>query len=529
MPDFHVTALDVTILITYVVGTRVVLGWWSARRARGQGAEGYFLAGRRMAWPVIGLSFYVANMSGSTFVALPGSAYHDGIAVYNYEWLPVLVLVFFAAFFLPFYMRARVYTAPQFLEARYGRGARLAFAVFLLVANIFIDAAAALYAGATIMSVLFPAIPLWLTIAVTAAVAGAYIFAGGLGAVVLNDAIQAALIIVGGAAIAVLAFLELPSWDAVRQAAPPGALHLVRPPDDETMPWPGLFSGVLVIAIYFWCTNQFVIQRALGARSLDHARKGALLAGLLKLPNLFLLVLPGVMATVLYPDLARPDLVFPTLAFDLLPPGLRGLMLAALAAAILSSLEAILNSAATLFTMDLVRGVRPGAGDRALVRTGRAATLGFMVLSALWAPQIERFPTLWQYLQSILSYVTPPVVAVFLLGIFWPRGNRQGALWTLGAGIPLGVAAWWANEIGGATDLPYLYASGVMLAVSVLVFVAVSLATPPPGKDAAGCTWSPGLWREERRELAGRPWYDDYRRLSAGLAALTFVIVLWWW
>ncbi len=392
MSEFEIATIDIAILVTYVLGTRIVLGWWFARRARQGGAEDYFLAGRRMSWPIIGLSFYVANMSGSTFIALPGSGYHEGIAVYNYEWLPALLLVFFATFVLPLFLRERIYTAPEYLERRFGPPARTGFSIFLLLANIFIDAAAALYASAVVMQALFPAIPLWLTIAVAALVAGVYIFFGGLGAVVLNDAIQATLIIVGGGLLAWLTFEEVGSWAAVRAATTDEALHLIRPADDPVMPWPGLLTGVLIIGFYFWCTNQFVIQRALGARSLADGRRGALFAGLLKLPNLFLLILPGVMATALYPDLENPDTVFPKLAFDLLPVGLRGLMLAALAAAIFSSLEAILNSAATLFTMDLARAVKPGMGDRALVWTGRLATLGFMALAAIWAPADRELP-----------------------------------------------------------------------------------------------------------------------------------------
>ena len=287
---------------------------------------------------------------------------------------------------------------------------------------------------------------------------------------------------------------------------------------------------VLVIGFYFWCSNQFVIQRALGAKSLDHGRWGSLFAGLLKLPNLFLLILPGVMATALYPDLDNPDKVFPLLAFDLLPVGLRGLILAALAAAIFSSLEAILNSASTLFTMDFVRTLRPGVRDRTLVWTGRGATLGFMVLAAVWAPQITRFPTLWQYLQSVLAYVTPSVVVVFLGGIFWARGTRQGAMAALGLGIPLGVAAWVLNEVMAVWDIQYLYASGIMLGLAAILFVAVSLATPRPDPEQArDATWRPALWREEGQELAGKPWYANYRLQSAGLLAITALIVVWWW
>jgi SSS family solute:Na+ symporter len=529
MPEFEIGPLDLGIFFGYLLATRLLFGWYAARRAGG-GSEGYFLAGRKLTWPLIGLSFYVSNMSGSTFVGLPGSGYQNGIAVYAYEWMPALILVLFVFFILPFYYNARVSTAPEFLQRRFSTRTRIVFSVFLLCANLFIDAAAALYAGGTVVRALYPELPLWLPIAGAALLAGVYIFFGGLTAVVINDVVQAVVIMLGGVAIAWLAWTEIPSWAAVQAANPPAALELIQPADDAFMPWPGMFTGVLVVGLYFWCMNQFMIQRALGARSLDHARWGALFAGLLKLPNLFILILPGVMATVLYPELTNPDFAFPVLAFDLLPVGVRGVLLAALAAAILSSLESILNSAATLFTLDLVKSRWTDLDDRALVRIGRIATLGFMAVAAAWAPRIADFPTLWQYLQSILSYVTPPVVVVFLAGIFWPRANRRGAELTLLLGVPAGILAWWANEILVLVQIQYLYASGVMLLASLGLMVLASLSAPAPAAaQRAGLMWTPRYWRQEQQALRGTAWYRDYRLQASGLLLLTALIVAAWW
>lgn len=529
MSSFSVSTVDTVILVGYVVGVRLLFGWLVSRRIRGGGAEGYFLGGRRLGWPLIGLSFYVSNMSGSTFVALPGAGYHDGINSYNYELLPGLILVVFAAFMLPLYLRGRVVTAPEYLARRFDGRSQVVFSGFLLVTNTFIDAAAALYAGGTVIGALFPGVPLWATVAMAALVAGIYIVVGGLEAVVLNDTVQAALILVGGTVIAWMTWQRVPSWDAVREASPPRALHLLLPADDPVMPWPGLITGVLVVGIYFWCTNQFMIQRALGARSLEEGRRGALFAGLLKLPNLFILILPGVMATVLYPELERPDLVFPTLAFDLLPVGLRGLMLAALAAAILSSLESIYNSASTLFTYDFVARRKPDLDDDQLVRVGRWATAGFVLLSALWAPQIARFPTLWQFLQSVLSYVTPPAVAVFVLGMFWRRATATAAVVTLVLGLSGGVVGWVLVEVLRLASLQYLYAAGVSFALSTLLMVTVSLVTAPTALEAWRQTgWTSALWREDSRELRGRPWYGNWRVQALALLGLCGAILLWW-
>ncbi|MEJ2655964.1 MAG: sodium/solute symporter [Desulfobacterales bacterium] len=530
VPKLTVTTLDLAILIVYVLGSRIIFGWYIVRKRRQGDTEGYFLGGRNIHWTFIGLSFYVSNMSGSTFVGLPGSGYLNGIAVYNYEWLPVAILILFITFILPFYLESRVFTAPQFLEKRYNHHAKLFFSCFLLLANIFIDAAAALYAGAMVMQVLFPNFPLWQTVAVSALIAGVYIFFGGLDAVVLNDTVQALLILVGGTVISVMTFKRLSSWEAFKQAVAPAHLSLIQPASDPVLPWPGIFTGVLIVGLYFWCTNQFVIQRALGARSLEHGRRGSLLAGLLKLPNLFILVLPGVMAQTIYQNLDNPDMVFPLLAFDLLPIGLRGLMLAALAAAILSSLESIFNSAATLFTMDFVKHFYPRLSEPALVRTGKAATIGFMFLSALWAPQIARFPSLWQYLQSILAYITPPVVVIFMFGIFWHRGTATAATVTLAAGIPIGLLGWVFNEIAGVYQIQFLYACGLMTLVSGMIFMGTSLITTKPSDhQLAALTWNRSFWRRESRQLKNLVWYYNYRYQSAVLMAAALIIVLIWW
>jgi SSS family solute:Na+ symporter len=400
----------------------------------------------------------------------------------------------------------------------------VAFSAMLLLTSMLVDAPGSLYAGAMVLKTLLPGVSIWVTITVAALAAGVYIAFGGLGAVVANDALQAVLILAGGVVIAVLAWQAVPSWDAVVEAAPAGALNLMQPPDDPLMPWPGI-AGVFLVGMYFWCTNQFIIQRALGARTLDDGRWGALFAGLLKLPNLFILILPGVLATVLYPDLDNPDLVFPMLAFDLLPIGLRGFMLAVLAAAMLSSLEAILHSGSTLFTMDFVQPARPEMNTQELARWGRGATLLFMVFAVLWTPQISRFPTLWQYLQSILSYLTPPVVAVFLCGLFWRRANGAGALAGLVLGVPLGVLGWAAVELFGVFELQFLYAAVLMFVLGLALVVGVSLATPAPDiTKLEGHVWR----REDARVAPGTRWRADYRVQSAALLVVTFALVAWW-
>ncbi len=527
MQTFDVSPVDLTLVVVYLIASRIVPLALSSDKT---GAEGYFLGGRNFLWPLVGLSLFATNMSGSSFIGLAGAGYNQGIAVYSYEWMAVVVLIIFVFFILPFYVRSRVFTMPEFLEKRYDRRSRLAFSAFNVFANVFVDCAAALYAGALVIRTLFPAVPLWTSVVGLALIAGIYTIFGGLSAVVLSDTLQAMVLMTGASIIAVMTFRAIPSWEAVERAAPRDGLGIIQPANDPALPWPGLLTGVLIVGLYFWTTNQLMVQRTLGAKNLDHGRWGSLFAAALKLPILFIMILPGTMAVVLYPGLPNPDLVWPTLAFDLLPVGLRGIVLAALIAAITSSVDSVFNSASTLVTMDFVRAFRPGITQNGLAAVGRLTTGVVMVVAAAWAPQIQRFPTLWQYLQSVLSYVVPPVVAVFVLGILWRRANRHGAFYTLAIGVPLGVAGFVANEVFRLSSIQFLYVAGISFAVSCLLLVTVSLATAaPPREKVDGLTWERSIWAEESRALQNVPPYLNYRYLSLGLLAATAAIVIWWW
>jgi SSS family solute:Na+ symporter len=527
MPRFGLAPIDWTLIGLYalfIVGKGL---WWSRKH---RGALDYFLAGRNMTWPLIGASLYASNLSSTTLVGLAGAAYGTGISVYNYEWMAAVVLVVFAVFFIPIYLRSRVYTMPEFLERRYDRRSRTYFALLTLVGNIIVDTAGTLYAGGLVLQVVFPGVPMWETIAIMAVLAGLYTVAGGLVAVIYTDAVQAALLTVGAVVVAVKAFLAVGSWENVVAATPPEMLSLVRPLDDDFLPWLGLVTGVPLLGFYFWCTNQFMVQRVLSARSVRHGRLGALFAGALKLPVLWLMVLPGTMARVLYPQLENPDLVYPTLIFDMLPAGLLGLVVAGFLAALMSQIDSTLNSASTLVTMDFVRVRRPDLDDRQLMRIGRWTTAGFMVLAAAWATRIEQFGSLFRYLQNVLSYIAPPVVAVFLLGVLWRRANARGAFAALMTGLVLGTGLFLLNLTVWDGGLHFLYAGALLFLACALVHLGVSLATaPPPAERVTGLVWTPTAYRRESAELASGPWYADYRILGAALLVVTAAVVIAWW
>jgi SSS family solute:Na+ symporter len=422
--------------------------------------------------------------------------------------------------------------------------------------NIVIDTAAALYAGALVVQIIYPEIPLWQSVVVLGILAGVYTIAGGLKAVVYTDAVQAVLLLVGASLVAVLSFNAIGgSWSAVTAVIPADDLSIIRPMSDPVLPWPGVFTGVFLLGFYFWGTNQFMVQRTLAAKDLNHGRWGALFAGFLKLPVIFIMVLPGIFGRLLYPaaeypTLAQnPDLIFPTLMFDLLPVGIRGLIIAALVAAIMSSVDSTLNSASTLVTMDFIKKLKPNVPNHRLVVAGRIVTFAFMSLAILWAPQIIKFPNIWTYLQQMLAYLAPPIVACFFAGVFWKRANGHGALAGLVAGhlsaavifvlalsgsIIVQTQALTPEELQMATAgtpiLHFLYLAPILLVISLGALVVVSLSTAKPDEEVVSAlTWSPALLAEEAPELALLPWYKNYRYQSVAMLAIIAIIVIAWW
>ncbi|MCF7808797.1 MAG: sodium:solute symporter [Candidatus Marinimicrobia bacterium] len=524
MVSYDLHTIDLTIIAVYAVFI-VILGVWLGKQHKN--AEDYFLAGRSMTWSFIGISLFASNISSTTLIGLAGDAYSTGISVFNYEWFAVISLIVFAMFFLPFILRSQVYTMPEFLERRFDRRARNYFSLLTLFLNIVVDTAGSLYAGALMLKLIFPTIPTWETIAVLAVVAGAYTIAGGLAAVIYTDTIQAILLVFGSIIIAVLAFDQVGGWAAITAEVPQSMLSLIRPLDDPGVPWLGLFTGVPLLGFYFWCTNQFMVQRMLSAKNLDHGRWGALFAGFLKLPVLFLMVLPGTFAILLYPDLPKPDLVYPTLLFDLLPVGVLGLVLAGFIAALMSQIDSTLNSASTLVTMDFIRLRKPELSNEALLKVGRWVTFGFMILAALWAPQIENFGSLFKYLQRVLSYTVPPVVAMFIGGIFSAKVNKHGAFASLIVGLSLGVMFFLSNEILHWTSVHFLYIAPILFVFSYLALVLGSRLNPVD--EAATLVWNRAFFHAESQSLQGVSWYRNYRILSILLAIITIFLVGSFW
>lgn len=496
----------------------------SRRKAR---AEEYFLASRASRWPAIGLALFASNISSTALVGLAGAAYVMGIAVYDYEWSAAVVLTFYCVFLLPFVLRSRVYTMPEFLERRYDSRARLYFAALNIFLNVFVDSAAALYCGALVCRMLVPGPPLWAITAVLAGAAGLYTLAGGLRAVIYTQAVQAVLLIAGALIISVSALARAGGWHAVTRAVAPGMLSLIRPAGDPGVPWPGLLFGIPVLGIYYWCTNQYMVQQTLSARSLDDGRGGALFAGLLKLTVLFLMILPGTFALVLFPHLQRSDLVYPTLMLRVLPEGLLGLVAAGFVAATMASVASTLNSASTIITMDVVKRIAPHLTDDEIVRIGRRSMAALLLVAMLWAPQLQYFGTLWQYLQAMLAYAVPPIVALVLAGTFWRGANAAGAAATLLLGTVCGIGLFIANVPLHLLHVHFLYVAPLLLALDTAILIVASRwHRAPASAITSALVWTPAHYRAETERLRSVALWRNYRAQAVALLILTAIVVV---
>jgi len=518
--DYSLATIDLVIVGIYFAVV-LSIGFWVAKRTKN--ADDLFLAGRRLAWWAVGFSLFASNISSTTLIGLSGAAYTGGISVSNYEWMATIVLVFFVIFFVPAYIRSRISTVPEFLERRFDRRSRLYFSGLTIITNVVVDTAGALFAGAMVLRLFIPQLDLYTTCFILALVAGLYTAAGGLAAVVYTDVIQAVVLLVGATVTSILLFAEVDfSWARITAETPPEMLSVIRPIDDDNLPWLGTLIGVPVLGFYFWCTNQFIVQRVLGARSVNHARWGSLLGGALKLPVLFIMVLPGTMARIVYPGLESGDAVFPTLITQLLPVGVVGLVLAGLVAAIMSSIDSTLNSASALVTLDFIQPRRPDLTPKQVARVGRIAILGFMIFASLWAPQIAHFEGLFAYLQLVLSYVVPPVAAVFILGMFWRRGTRCSGFYTMLGGHALSGLSLVAQEVDLLPKIHFTILAGVLFAASCALFALITWRAEPVAEADAS------LFGEYEPEPPGPRW-ADYRLLSAILLVLTAAIVIAFW
>ncbi|XP_059140927.1 sodium/glucose cotransporter 4-like [Physella acuta] len=531
---------DILVIAGYFAFVLFV-GLWTSRQNRGS-AGGYFLAGRNMHWIPVGASLFASNIGSLHFVGLAGSGAAAGISVANYELNAMLVLVLLGYIFLPVYIASGIYTMPQYLQRRFG-GVRIQIflSVLTLIMYIFTKISADLYSGSIFIEQalnwnMYGAVSLLLGIAAI------FTITGGLTAVIWTDFIQTIIMLVGAFVLMIRAFYEVGGFNAMVEKYPSAVaesalmsnntcgfpredyMHLFRDPVSSDLPWPGIL-GLTINSIWYWCSDQVIVQRALAAKSFTHAKAGTLLCGYLKILPLFLLVFPGMIARILYPDTvgcADPDtcykfcgsasgcsnIAYPTLVINLLPAGARGMMLAVMLAALMSSLTSIFNSSSTIFAMDVWTHIRRKASELEIMIVGRVFVIILVALSIIWIPVIKasQGTQLYVYIQEVASFLQPPICAIFVLGIFWERLNEKGAFFGLLIGFVAGIIrfaiqySYTAPECGSTEPDPtpalvknfhYLYFSIFLCFLTALSAVVISCCTKPVDERCIQrLTWS---------------------------------------
>ncbi len=518
--DLGIGLWDSLIIVLYLVGI-VGLGCWAGLRRRHRGGKDFFLAGRSLTWPVIGLALFSTNISTVHLVSLAEQGYKNGLVYGNFEWMAAFTLIALALFFAPFYIRTRVATLPDFLERRYDRRSRLWLSLLSIVSAVFIHIGCSLYAGAVVLHGLFN-LDILASIVVVALLTGLYTIIGGLVAVVWTESIQTVVLIAGAVCITAISFVKVGGWEGLAANVPPGSMAMLRPAGDSSgLTWYTVVLGYPVIGIWYWCTDQTIVQRVLGARDENHARLGALFAGFIKILPVFIFVLPGLICLALVRRgmvAGRPEQASDTYAFmikHLLPVGLKGVVAAALLAALMSTVSGALNSIATLFSMDFYKRFRPDASDRKLVRVGRIATFVAMAAAIAWSPQVGKLSSsIFDSIALMICYLAPPITTVFLWGIFWKRASATASFYTLVTGSTLGLAVFFLSQFKEVTgwDLHYMLA-GFFLFLACSVLLAVLSLLYPQEQDEEKLRL---VWRNPLAALSAPGWkgLGNYKFLS---------------
>lgn len=542
--------IDVAIIAFYFVVV-FAIGFYFSRKERT--SEDYFLASRNVGWFAIGASLFVSNISTEHFIGLAGSGATSGLAVGHFEWLACIIVLVLGWVFVPFYLRSNVLTMPEFLERRFNRSCAVYLAGVSILAYIFTKISVHLYAAAVVLEHVVGWNPLTAAM-ILVVMTGIYTIAGGLAAVIYTELVQTLVLLSGAVVLTFIGLNEVGGLAGLRAAVPPAYFHMIKPMSDPEFPWTGIFLGAPILGIWYWCTDQVIVQRVLAAKDEGHAKAGTIFAGFLKILPVFVLVLPGLIAYALYPQMftknadglvTNGDIAYPMLIINLLPHGLIGVMIAALLAALMGGMASVFNSASTLVTLDFYKKARPDATELQLVTFGRMAT-GIMVgLGLLWVPFIKLLSSqLYVYLQSVQAYISPPIAVCFVFGILWPRLNGQGAISSLLVGFAMGTIRFVlevmdkgrhfdSTAIRWLVDMNFLHYAILMFVVCAGVLIGVSLMTPAPErKKLAGLTFATVDEKLETTLVAGhkiaRETRLEYRlNLVFTLLLLATVIALW--
>ncbi|PVD36995.1 hypothetical protein C0Q70_03988 [Pomacea canaliculata] len=537
---------DIAVLVAYFVGVAGV-GVFSSFQNRGS-VGGYFLAGQDVPWWLVGASLFASNIGSGHFVGLAGTAAASGIAISVFEIHAVYMLVLLGWLFVPVYKSAGVFTLPEYLYRRFGgHRIRMYMSIVSLLLYVFTKISADLFSGAIFLTQSIPGMNIYLSAILLILVSAAFTITGGLTAVLWTDFAQTVIMIVGSFILMGYSFDEVGGYEVIKDkfpkafpqtmldnmnnsnysykdcgVPPDNFFHLMHDPSEDDLPWTGVVFGLTVSGMWYWCSDQVIVQRALAAKNMVHAKMGCLMAGYLKVLPMWLIVFPGMISRILYTDdvaCNEPDeceeicdsrtsctnIAYPTLVLKLMPTGLKGLMIAVMMSALVSSLTSIFNSTATIFTIDIWTRIRKTATDMELMVIGRLCVCALVAVSVAWMPVIKEVSELFHYIQGITSYLAPPVCAVFILAVFWWRTTEKGAFWGLCAGLVVGMIRFvWEFSFPSVpcgekatkekpdiiAKVHYLHFGAILFAF-VFIFVAVlSLLTEePPEYRYAGLTY----------------------------------------
>ena len=532
--QLRIPIADLCIIVGYIAAILCV-GVIASRKTRVTG-QIFFLAGRSLPWGVVGASLFASNISTIHLVGLTASGYNEGLVWGNFEWMAAFTLMLLAIVFAPFYFRSRISTLPEFLERRYGPVSRSILAFMAILAALFIHIGMSLYAGAAVFQQFF-GINVIASILIVAAAVAIYTVLGGLRAVVWTESVNTVLLLAGACCITAFALAALPqhgihTLSQFRSAVKPHQLSMLQRHSTVGLNWYAVFLGYPVLGIWYWCTDQTIVQRVLGARTENDAQLGPLFAGFLKFLPVFLLVLPGVIAYVLFRDLigTQSNQTLPVLISQLIPTGLKGLISAAVLAALMSAVSAALNSSGTLVAVDIVKRFKPETSDAQLVKVGRVSSVIILLLAILWSTQGGRFASIFAAINVIASDLAPPITTVFLFGVFWRRGTKEASVATLVVGFLMGAASFMLDlPVFGSTKLitdglgiSFLMQAWWMFCICSVIYVVVSWLTPAPDPaNIEGLTWG-NPWTA----IVGKPFqYQRDPRLWAAILMATMAIL----
>ena len=508
-------------------------------KSKKNNTEDYFLAGRNVGWFVVGASIFASNIGSEHVVGLAGAGASNKLPMLIYEIHAWIVLIL-GWVFLPFYQRAGVFTMPEFLEKRFDSRMRWILSVFSIVAYVLTKISVTIYAGGIVVSALL-GIDFWTGAIATVILTGIYTVLGGMRAVVYTETLQALVLIAGAAVLTYIGLDRVGGWESMKATVTPEYLNMWRPASDPDFPWPSLFISSTIVGIWYWCTDQYIVQRTLTAKNIKEGRRGTIFGALMKLLPVFLFLIPGVIALTLKMrgelEWESADQAFPVLMSNLLPAGLRGLVAAGLLAALMSSLASVFNSVSTLFTVDIYKKLKPETPEKKLVQTGQIATIVVVIIGIFWIPIMSNISgVLYEYLQSVQTYIAPPIAAVFIMGIMHKRINAQGAYVTLISGFIIGFGRIFLEIMSDSLNpRSFLHTVGTMnyltfgswfFLLCVLLITAVSLATEEP-KPEKVVNLTIGTVSSEEKKITRASF--DWKDVSISIFVVLVVIFIMLW